>query len=49
MYIEIGAHRVEGAQFIIDYISRPLKFFRGRDMDIDREGISKITTNLIYL
>jgi len=36
MYIEIGAHRVEGAQFIIDYISRPLKFFRGRDMDIDR-------------
>ena len=39
MYIEIGSNRVEGAQSIIDYISRPLKFFRGRDMDIDRQGL----------
>ena len=39
MYMEIGANRVEGAQSIIEYVSRPLKFFRGRDMDIDR-GLS---------
>ena len=39
LYLEIGANRVEGAQSILDYISRPLKFFRGRDTDIDR-GLS---------
>ena len=27
---------MEGAQSIIDYVSRPLKFFRGRDADLDK-------------
>ena len=40
LYMEIGSNRVEGAQAIVEYLSRPLKFFRGRDVgDIDR-GLS---------
>ena len=39
--MEIGSNRVEGAQAIVEYLSRPLKFFRGRGDagDIDR-GLS---------